>query len=402
MDSSQKRVVVGFVIAILVLSVLTLSSYRSIYLLISTRNWVTHTQEVLRRLNRLQADVAEAESNTRGYAITGDRLYLEHYAATADSAAATEKLIRQLTSDNAAQQRRLDALEPTIAERFAAMREVLDSRRNGDADQVVQLVRTRGEPLGGEIRKRTEEMKEEETRLLAERSEASEVSAHQTLGTLLLGTLLSFALLSLVFYLLNRDITEHKRMGEMLQQLSLTDELTGLYNRRGFIALAEQQLKFVRSKRMENDLSLFYADMDGLKQINDQFGHEAGSQAIVKVAEVLKQTFRETDIIARIGGDEFTILTVDVSPDEEHAVKARLQENIRRRNETGDSPHPLSLSVGMAQADEVGVTSVEELLARADQAMYAQKRVKQKSKRSSSSGEASAIQAQDDSLGLGE
>lgn len=379
MDSSLKRVAAGFVIAILILSALTVSSYRSIYMLISTGSWVAHTQEVLRRLNRLQADVAEAESNTRGYAITGDGLYLEHYTATADSAAATEKLVRRLTADNAAQQRRLDVLEPTIAERFAAMREVIDSRRGGNTNQVVQLVRTRGESLGSEIRKRTEEMKEEETRLLAERSEASEASARRTLGLLLLGTLLSFALLSLVFYLLGRDIAEHKRMGEMLQQLSLTDELTGLYNRRGFITLAEQQMKFARSSRMKNDLSLFYADMDGLKQINDRFGHEAGSQAIVEVAEVLKETFRETDIIARIGGDEFTILAVDVSADKEHAIKARLQENIRRRNETGDSTHPLSLSVGMAQAGEVGVTSVEELLARADKAMYAQKRVKQKS-----------------------
>lgn len=402
MDSSRKRVAAGFVIAMLILSALTVLSYRSIYLLISTGNWVAHTQEVLRRLNRLQADIAEAESNTRGYAITGDGLYLEHYAATADSAAATGKLVRQLTADNAAQQRRLDALEPTIVERFAAMREVIESRRSGNTNQVVQLVRTRGESLGSEIRKRTEEMKEEERRLLAERSEASEASARRTLGLLLVGTLLSFALLSLVFYLLGRDIAEHKRTGEMLQQLSLTDELTGLYNRRGFIALAEQQLKFVKSERMKNKMSLFYADMDGLKQINDQFGHEAGSQAIVKVAEVLKETFRETDIIARIGGDEFTILAVDTSADKEHAIKARLQENIRRRNETGDSPHHLSLSVGMAQADEVGVTSVEELLARADEAMYAQKRVKQKSKRVSSSGEASATHAPDDSLGLGE
>lgn len=378
MSSSQKRLAVGFAAAITILAALTLSSYHSLYLLVSAGERVTHTQEVLRGLNRLQAEVAQAESSARGYAITGDGRYLEHYETAERSAASAEKLDRQLTADNVTQQQRMDALEPKLAERFAALHEVIDLRRDGRADQVAQLVRTRGEMLGSELRHRIEEMKEAETRLLAERSEAAEASARQTLAVLLLGTLLSFALLTLVFYLLNRDITEHKRMGEAMQQLSLTDDLTGLYNRRGFITLAEQQLKLVRSKRLENELSLFYADMDGLKQINDRFGHEEGSQAIVKVAEVLKQTFRETDIIARIGGDEFTVLTVEASPDKNHAIKARLQENVRRYNETDVCRHPLSLSIGVAQADTVSATSIEDLLARADQAMYAQKRRKPK------------------------
>ncbi len=378
MNSSQKRLSIGFVAAMAVLLAMTLYSYRSTYLLISTGKWVAHTQEVLRRLNLLQAEIVEAESSARGYVITGDEQYLERYKTANSSAAATEKIVRQLTADNAIQQRRLDVLEPTIVERFEALRELVDLQNKGTADQVAQLVRTRGMLLGSEIHKRIEEMKEEEMRLLTERSEASETSAQQTLNMLLLGTLLSFALLSFVFYLLNRDIIQHKRMGDTLQRLSLTDDLTGLYNRRGFIALAEQQLKFVKSKRMENDLLLFYADMDGLKQINDRFGHEAGSQAIRKVAEVLKKTFRETDIIARIGGDEFTILTVEASPDKNHAVKARLQENIRRYNEKDDCLYPLSLSIGVAQADTLSVASIEELLTRADQAMYAQKRSKQR------------------------
>lgn len=377
MNPSQKRLAVGFTVAMLVLSALTFSSYHNVYLLISNWRLVAHTQEVLRSLNRLQAEVVEAESSTRAYAITGDENYLERYEAADISVSATAKRVRQLTADNSVQQWRLDALEPTIVERFAALQEVIDSRRDGREDRIIQLVRAKGTPLGEKIRKNVEEMKEEEVRLLTERSEASEASARQTLTVLLLGTLMSFALLSLIFYLLNRDITEHRRLGEMMQQLSLTDDLTGLYNRRGFLALAEQQLKFIRSKRMENELSLFYADMDGLKHINDRFGHEAGSQAIVRVAKVLRDTFRETDIIARIGGDEFTILTVDVSPDKDDAVKSRLRENIRRHNETGDCPYPLSLSVGVAQVSATGTPSVEELLTRADQAMYAQKRMKQ-------------------------
>lgn len=111
-----------------------------------------------------------------------------------------------------------------------------------------------------------------------------------------------------------------------LENLSLTDELTGLWNRRGFLFHAEQHLK--RSLRTRATSLLVYADMDYLKQINDNFGHHEGSLAIEAAADILRKTFRESDVIARLGGDEFAILAIDAGSKDIEEFTTRLLENI--------------------------------------------------------------------------
>ena len=108
-----------------------------------------------------------------------------------------------------------------------------------------------------------------------------------------------------------RDVTERKRLEEKLQNMSLVDDLTGLYNRRGFFALSQQQLKI--AERTKQKALLFFADLDNMKQINDALGHQEGDNALVEVASVLKETFRKSDIIGRLGGDEFAVLAIDAT-----------------------------------------------------------------------------------------
>src|SRR3989338_8947318 len=119
------------------------------------------------------------------------------------------------------------------------------------------------------------------------------------------------------------DITDRKHTEEMLRELSITDELTNLYNRRGFLTLAADRLKLTR--RSKTGLWMFFADVDGLKHINDTFGHQEGDRALTDVAQILKKIFRESDIIARLSGDEFIILIATrLSTDDcEAAVMAR-------------------------------------------------------------------------------
>jgi diguanylate cyclase (GGDEF)-like protein/PAS domain S-box-containing protein len=181
------------------------------------------------------------------------------------------------------------------------------------------------------------------------------------------------------FQAIARDITERKRAIEELESLSLTDDLTGLYNRRGFLTLVEQELK--HAMRTDERFVLVFADLDGLKQINDQFGHHEGSHAIVKAAEILKQTFRTSDIMARLGGDEFTVLALAASGDNAETIKARLQEKVRQLNVRRELPYKLSISVGIVLLDPHSQLSVEELIRKADAAMYEHKHeVKEKLK----------------------
>jgi diguanylate cyclase (GGDEF)-like protein/PAS domain S-box-containing protein len=171
-----------------------------------------------------------------------------------------------------------------------------------------------------------------------------------------------------------QDITERKRAEAALQSLSLVDELTGLYNRRGFLAVTNQHLEVIR--RNHRVPVILYADLDGLKQINDSLGHHEGDRALVKAAEIFKETFRTSDIIARLGGDEFVVLASVGSEESAEFLTARLQENLDATNGRRNLPYNLSVSVGLAYFDDEGSHTIEELMARADQVMYENKRTK--------------------------
>ncbi len=171
-----------------------------------------------------------------------------------------------------------------------------------------------------------------------------------------------------------RDVTERKHMEEELRSMSLRDELTGLYNRRGFMTLAVQELKM--ADRLRRGIFILYADLDGLKVINDTLGHEEGDRVIKEAAVILKETFRNSDIIGRIGGDEFVIIPIGTAGDNLDVITSRLQRNIARQNEKIDRQHKLSLSVGVAYYDPEHPVTIDELVTAADSLMYAQKRNK--------------------------
>lgn len=171
-----------------------------------------------------------------------------------------------------------------------------------------------------------------------------------------------------------QDITERKRAEAAIQTLSLADELTGLYNRRGFLAFCKQHLRTIR--RTNKGIVMVYADLDGLKGINDSFGHKEGDRALVKAAELLKETFRSSDVLGRLGGDEFTILAA-VDPDGgREKLLERLREKFDNYNALRLSPYDLSISVGVVQLDPEASGSMEDLIAAADAAMYENKRGK--------------------------
>lgn len=172
----------------------------------------------------------------------------------------------------------------------------------------------------------------------------------------------------------SRDITERKQHEEALRALSLVDELTGLYNRRGFLTLAQQQLKLAR--RGSRELLLLFVDMDDFKEINDTHGHGEGDTALKRTAAILRHTFRDSDIIARLGGDEFVVLAADIGHGTDAVIVERLRAELRLRNEQDGFPYRLSFSVGAAHFDPLDPPSMEELLATADAMLYEQKKQK--------------------------
>jgi two-component system cell cycle response regulator len=172
-----------------------------------------------------------------------------------------------------------------------------------------------------------------------------------------------------------RDITELVRLREELRTMALVDDLTGLNNRRGFSTLAQQQLKL--SNRAKRGMFLLFSDLDNLKWINDTFGHHEGDQALIETANIHRETFRQSDIIARVGGDEFAVLAVEAQQDSGDILAARLEESLRTHNAQKNRHYELSISVGLDYYDPACPCSIDELLDRADRSMYEQKQKKQ-------------------------
>lgn len=170
------------------------------------------------------------------------------------------------------------------------------------------------------------------------------------------------------------DITERRKMEQELETMALTDQLTGLYNRRGFINLAERELKF--SKRSKQKMLLFFADVDKMKWINDNLGHKEGDKALINTAKILVKTFRESDIVSRIGGDEFAILAVDADDNTAEGLLKRLDILINKCNSRKGRKYDLSISIGYAVFDPGSRTSLDELMSRADMHMYENKKNK--------------------------
>jgi diguanylate cyclase (GGDEF)-like protein len=152
--------------------------------------------------------------------------------------------------------------------------------------------------------------------------------------------------------------------------LSLTDVLTGLYNRRGFFLQAEQIYKLARRKRTNS--AVIFADIDGLKRVNDELGHDAGDRLIRDAAFIFRASFRQADVVARLGGDEFVAYTLD--DEQASVILQRIEANLSAFNLMQERPYAVSMSAGVVQCDAGGEQPLSHYVYLADQQMYVQKR----------------------------
>lgn len=171
---------------------------------------------------------------------------------------------------------------------------------------------------------------------------------------------------------------EREKLVIELKELSIKDELTGLYNRRGFITRMSRQCELAH--RVQKNVMLIFIDLDGMKQINDRHGHAAGDQALIGTATILKNAFRETDIIGRIGGDEFAVFGMVTEGKDSDTITSRVSEklenHIDRHNTHTAKPYTISLSYGITFANPQAVFSCDAMMSEADKKMYLQKKSK--------------------------
>ncbi len=173
--------------------------------------------------------------------------------------------------------------------------------------------------------------------------------------------------------ILRYAIMRHKGRVE-LQSLSLVDDLTSLYNRRGFMLFAQQQLSIaIRTKR---GMILFFIHIEGLNEITEKFGRQYEDLAKIETANILKEAFRESDIIARHSRDEFTAMAIESFDASNEIIITRLQDELKSRNKQENRQYKLSLCIGKAYYDTEELCTIEELINRAKKSMIEQKKNK--------------------------
>jgi len=182
---------------------------------------------------------------------------------------------------------------------------------------------------------------------------------------------------TLVKRVINYAIERNQLMNK-LNEKSITDDLTELYNRRGFLTMSQQHLDLAR--RIKKKIGLFFIDLDGMKEINDRFGHQEGDRALIYVSEILKDCFRITDLIGHLHGDEFAVLVYLDGINDLKELEQRVRDKIQKQNHVSADKYLLSVSIGAIYIDPHDDIDIQRSLDKADQLMYLEKAEKKKLK----------------------
>lgn len=375
-----KRLLWGIIFAVMI--GMSWLSYSSGQRYLRASSWVEHTMRVQNIIDETISAVQEAEDSERGFLLTDEPSQLEACRAAQRSIPSRLTTLTELVRDNVQQESRLGQLRRLIDDKLAFIDDKLRFVAAGERTTAIALIRTgRGIQLMNQIRAIGAEMDAEERRLLdLRKTEAVRAQRTATWG-IGIGSALTVGLSLLSFLSVHRDVQELRRaadelaaQAEKLRSLSLTDELTSLYNRRGWLELARQGLRLALRER--RSAAVIFGDLNGMKQINDQHGHDEGDRALKDVADVLRKSCREIDVIARFGGDEFVVFALDFDAAGLEALRTRARQVIGAINRSGDRPFFLSLSLGGAFFVPGSAETLEELLERADAEMYERKRAR--------------------------
>jgi diguanylate cyclase (GGDEF)-like protein len=380
---------------------------------------VDRANTVRQALTEIQNDLGIAESSVRGYLLT------ERAGMQTDYEVAVAELRREVgalrfPAEEEVQRRRLDRLRELVVERIRTLSNTLDVGTGGTPDDHERLVTLlmHGQTITDGLRGLTEQMLLTADEQVTDRIDARDTAFQRSflIQVIAMPAALVAALILIVGFTagivrrvgrirrnakrldegkpLDEPDPSHDELGslsrtlvrtgshlnelqEELRQLATVDELTRLANRRGFFQLGEHQL--LVAARTRAAVALLFADVDGLKNVNDRLGHSAGDQLLKEAADVIRETIRVSDLAGRIGGDEFCVLLMgEPDLDPTRAVQ-RLRQTVDAHNARPGREFQISLSIGLSALPPGRSVTLEELIDAADEGMYEDKRGKRES-----------------------
>jgi diguanylate cyclase (GGDEF)-like protein len=376
-----------------------------------------HAVAVRDTLEHILGDLTDAETGTRGYILSGEASFLEPYTLGTEALERDMHTLAGLIGNDVVASNELSTLRQLTVRRLSLLQTLQLQAPVTDLTNHAQLVREleSGKVTMDRIRALVSKEEAEAADVLARKKRALDASYHLSFLVGIIGmpvgVLASLLLVMLFVQRLAGRIVRTEEIGRMMEEglplrepstsddelgrlervlvqsarrvaelqgelrrMGTSDALTRLMNRRGFLPTAEHQLKV--AKRTHQPIALMFLDLDGLKTVNDTLGHSAGDRMITEGAFVLRETFRESDLIARMGGDEFCVL---FAAESYHAAKialTRLKNAVDEANAQEGRPFTLSFSAGVAMFDPEDPCTLDQLIAQADQQMYVRKRAK--------------------------
>ena len=365
-----EAVLAALVLALLGAGIASLSTSREA---VASDRWVAHSTAVRGALTELLLAATGYESASRGYIVTGDPRHLDMYADAPGRCRARLAELRALTAPDPPQRKRLERLAPILEEKLAWVGNVVAIRRDRGVEASTALVTSdTGRQLMNQVRAIVTEMTEAEARTLRRRSAAHAAAARRAQTLVAVATALDLALVAGVVLVIRRDVTGRRAAEAALREMAAVDPLTELFNRRGFLDHGADLVAL--AERFDRPVGLFFADLDGLKRINDAFGHAEGDRALAASARLLRATFRSSDVVARWSGDEFVALAVLDRRSDGDSILERLERRQEETNAAGGFPFVLSLSVGAIAVPPAA--PLPDLVAQADAEMYRRKRAR--------------------------
>jgi diguanylate cyclase (GGDEF)-like protein len=378
--NSKLAISVGFVLAILAVALTAEVSYRNAQGLVTASDWVARSNEVRAELEGALGDITQTEAAQRGFTITGDHTYLNQYETAVSNSEGHLRHLQQLTANNPAQQRKLSLVEQAVYSKLEWQSGVIETRQHkGAAAAEAMVAGGRGHHAMLEIQRLVTEMENEEGQLLEARTAQARTTAATTLNAAMLFSMTVAILLGLACLLILQHLGDRERAQTALEEtqqklrlaleneaeLARLDPLTRLANRRAFFELLEAERS--RTIRYGRPLTLVYLDLDAFKQVNDSMGHAVGDELLKTVANTLRTSLRASDTVARVGGDEFSLLLPESGLGTAEVVLRKLQS--RLLTAMHEQHWPVTFSMGAVTFLRLP-ESCDEMLHAADQLMY--------------------------------
>jgi len=372
---SMKRHLAGFgamltlalLLAAIVLNMRTAAAERR-----HAEAWYVHTLGVLLATEQLKGAVHGAMRGERGYLLTADPAFLKPYDEARAQTPGLAQRLRQLTRDNSRQRARLDALNPLLTSYYRLLETTIALQRSGKSEAAVGIIRRGGDRARIEaLLAVLDHIDAEERRLLIERRASYTVAARRSeTDSLWLAGLAALFLVVTAGAALSasRARLGYLSVADQLNRTATTDELTGLANRRSFMRSLEIEIE--RARRSARPLVMAILDIDHFKRVNDSYGHPAGDEVLQNVAATIKAAMRMTDIVGRLGGEEFAVLMPDTDVPSAHTACDRLRTLMASRpvrlSAGGEITVTLSCGVALLEPEE----QCGHWISRADSALY--------------------------------